>query len=47
MISHNPSTISKENDYDIPAEVILSETTKAKQEINYSQIPENMQRYVK
>ena len=41
-----PPSISRENDYDIPAEVILSETTKAKQEINFSEIQENMQRYV-
>jgi hypothetical protein len=40
------STVSKDNRYDIPAEVIISQTTKAKQENNLTQISQNMQRYV-
>ena len=40
----NQSTNSKENKYDIPAEVILSQTTKAKKSNNWTEMTQNMQR---
>ena len=46
FMTENPSTVSKENDYDIPAEVILSQTTKEKKGKDYSQMGNTMQRYV-
>lgn len=40
----NHSTFSKENNYDIPAEVILSQTTKARKNQEWSEVPQNIQR---
>jgi hypothetical protein len=40
------SVISKENDYDIPAEVILSQTSKAKRNIIDNMGMDTMNRYV-
>lgn len=42
-VSKLPSRISKETDYDIPAEVILSQTAKAKKK-NGSRISDNAPR---
>jgi hypothetical protein len=44
--SNFKSTISKENDYDIPAEVIISQNSKAKRNLIENIGPDTMNRYV-